>query len=70
MTAPRSYPTTNYSTCYRCIHLRYRGPWGILKEDQDRPLDPGRYVCSLFGCTLASAENTPRPIRVVCKEIR
>jgi hypothetical protein len=56
-------------SCYSCIHLQYRGPIGVLPDDE-ADKDPGRYHCKLFEESRGSATQTPRPLLDRCKETR
>jgi hypothetical protein len=56
-------------TCYGCIHLKYRGPFGILSDDE-AILAPGGYHCNLFQTSRGGASSKPQPLTNRCKETR
>lgn len=55
-------------SCYGCIYLRYRGPIGILPDEEIEPKDMGTYHCRLFSESRGDANLIPRPILSACKE--
>ena len=70
------------SSCYGCVHLRYKGPGSITGvrdmmggtsiplREQDGSLGPGRYLCSKFAETVCVADEAPTEIVEGCKEAR
>lgn len=69
------------ATCYRCIHLRYRGSQSlrnltnagtVIPMYEGEGLDPGRYSCGKLEESIGPADQTPEPLEegASCKEVR
>ena len=75
-------PVSEASSCYGCVHLRYRGPGSITGvrdmmggtaiplREQDGSLGPGRYSCAKLAETVCVADEAPTEIAEGCKEAR
>lgn len=69
-------PNQSPRTCYGCIHLKYRGPVGVLPDEEISPEDMGDYICRSITTSdrvpvqICDANLIPRPIGLTCKETR